>query len=413
MRKHTVYFPVKNIKKARGAEGFNLLELMLTILVLAILVGICVPVFIGRAKSADKTTAIANLRIGENCYDSIWYSRLATQGKDAYRDYDPPEALKNRPEYQANGWVLVDGYYMSLEEPKIGWADLEVSEGSEPVASAEIQGLGIAAAPEGFRIKAIWLAGARIDKGVEDTTNWALLAHKIGVVTDYYWEDGWKPNPDNKYVTLIVLEKSGTAHYVVLNIGRVIARGNFQWENGRGNPGNGTEEGSSPVEEPSQPPEGDNGDDGSEGDNPVITPPLPDNPVDPGNPGTPGEPIPPEEPGEPGEPEQPEQPPAAFTVTIVRVEPETLNLSSQGLFTVYISFPEGRHVSDTDMTSLRCSGAVGIECNVASSMLVVKFYRQDLVDVPTGNNVVITVTGRLNDGTPFVGYDTIRVIRNK
>ncbi len=415
MRERKFQILTNIMKKTGKKDGFNLLELMITILVLSILVGICVPVFMGRAKSADKTTAMANIKIGEKCYDAIWYSRLAIQGKDAYRDYDPPEALKAKPEFQANGWIPVDGYYMSLEEPKIGWADLEVSEGSEPIASAYVEGLGIAAAPEGFRIKAVWLAGTRLDKGSEDSRNWSLLAHKVGVVTDYYWENEWKPNPDNKYVTLIVLEKSGTAHYIVLNLGKKIAGGSFAWENGRGNPGDGTQEGDPSEEEPAEPPEYEDGEGGSEGDEPV-TPDPPDEPVNPGDPGTPGDPGEPGNPGEPGDPgvsEPPDQPPASFLATIVRVEPETLNLASQGLFTVYITFPQGRNVADTDMTSLRCSGAIGIECNVASSRLVVKFYRQDLVNVPTGNNVVITVSGRLMDGTTFVAYDSIRVIRNK
>jgi hypothetical protein len=35
--------------------------------------------------------------------------------------------------------------------------------------------------------------------------------------------------------------------------------------------------------------------------------------------------------------------------------------------------------------------------------------RQDLVDVPTGNNVTCTVTGEFYYGIPFEGSDTIHV----
>ena len=42
--------------------------------------------------------------------------------------------------------------------------------------------------------------------------------------------------------------------------------------------------------------------------------------------------------------------------------------------------------------------------------LVVKFNREDLVGVSTGDAVELTVTGQLTNGTPFTGSDTIRVI---
>jgi len=42
--------------------------------------------------------------------------------------------------------------------------------------------------------------------------------------------------------------------------------------------------------------------------------------------------------------------------------------------------------------------------------LVVKFDREDLDNVPTGETVELTVTGKLTDGTKFAGSDIIRVI---
>ena len=42
---------------------------------------------------------------------------------------------------------------------------------------------------------------------------------------------------------------------------------------------------------------------------------------------------------------------------------------------------------------------------------IAKFDREDLrEDLPTGDEVEMTVTGKLFDGTPFEGSDTIRVI---
>ena len=42
--------------------------------------------------------------------------------------------------------------------------------------------------------------------------------------------------------------------------------------------------------------------------------------------------------------------------------------------------------------------------------LIVKFDREDLVNVPLGDAVTLTVTGELTDGTVFAGSDVIRVI---
>ncbi len=42
--------------------------------------------------------------------------------------------------------------------------------------------------------------------------------------------------------------------------------------------------------------------------------------------------------------------------------------------------------------------------------LIVKFDREDLEGVSLGDAVEMVVTGQLNDGTAFIGSDTIRVI---
>lgn len=97
-------------------------------------------------------------------------------------------------------------------------------------------------------------------------------------------------------------------------------------------------------------------------------------------------------------------------LAIVDIKPETLNLKSNGLFTAFITLPEGYDVADIDISTVECEGALAIEGYAADDRLIVKFNVQDMVDVPTGNAVLLTVTGKLYDGTSFEGCDTIRVI---
>ena len=97
----------------------------------------------------------------------------------------------------------------------------------------------------------------------------------------------------------------------------------------------------------------------------------------------------------------------------IRIEPETLNLASKGVFTAFIQLPEGYDVADINISTIVCEGAPAIRGMVSeddNGTYIAKFNRQDLVDVMTGDAVELTVTGKLFDGTPFEGNDTIRVI---
>ena len=58
---------------------------------------------------------------------------------------------------------------------------------------------------------------------------------------------------------------------------------------------------------------------------------------------------------------------------------------------------------------MRCNGAVAVTGTQANNTLVVKFNRQDLAGVKPGDQVTLTVTGRLADGTCFRGTNVIRV----
>lgn len=109
----------------------------------------------------------------------------------------------------------------------------------------------------------------------------------------------------------------------------------------------------------------------------------------------------------------------AYTITLyqlgiaveIDIKPETLNLQSKGLFTAFIDLPEGYDEEDVDISTVECEGAPALKGMMADDgRLIVKFDREDLQNVPTGDAVELTITGRLSDGTAFVGSDTIRVI---
>jgi len=104
----------------------------------------------------------------------------------------------------------------------------------------------------------------------------------------------------------------------------------------------------------------------------------------------------------------------------VEIEPESLNLSSEGNWiTCYIELPEGHDVGDIDVDSILLEGLLEVEhSDVQDSALMVKFSKQDLIiylesvlGVIPPDEVTLTLTGELTDETPFEGSDTIRVIK--
>jgi len=94
----------------------------------------------------------------------------------------------------------------------------------------------------------------------------------------------------------------------------------------------------------------------------------------------------------------------------VNIQPDTLNLKSKGVFTAFITLPEGCDVADIDIGTVECQGATAIRGMIDSDTLIAKFNRQDLVGVATGDEITLTVTGNLLGGSAFAGSDTIRVI---
>ncbi|UCF08543.1 MAG: right-handed parallel beta-helix repeat-containing protein, partial [Thermoplasmata archaeon] len=115
-----------------------------------------------------------------------------------------------------------------------------------------------------------------------------------------------------------------------------------------------------------------------------------------------------------------------FLVWPVDIDPDTLNLKSQGRWiTCYIEPTEGIDVSDVDLSSIRISEIGGIPVMIPAEShptgigdydgngipdIMVKFDRSEVQDVAWPGDIEITVKGELLDGTPFVGYYTIRVI---
>ena len=108
----------------------------------------------------------------------------------------------------------------------------------------------------------------------------------------------------------------------------------------------------------------------------------------------------------------------------VDFDPDTLNLKSKGkVVTVYIELPEGYDVEKTDVSTVMLNGIVpalahptdvGDYDSDGVSDLMVKFDRSDVQDVlEPGNEVEVTVSGQLTDGTSFEGADTIRVIEKE
>ena len=116
----------------------------------------------------------------------------------------------------------------------------------------------------------------------------------------------------------------------------------------------------------------------------------------------------------------------------IDLHPQSLNLRSKGRWiTVYIELPEDYNVVDINVSTLMLNEiipaelrptAIGDYDNDTIPDLMVKFDRAKVISYILANvnmteliekrfiTVTLTITGKLYDGTPFQGSDTIRII---
>jgi uncharacterized repeat protein (TIGR01451 family) len=122
-------------------------------------------------------------------------------------------------------------------------------------------------------------------------------------------------------------------------------------------------------------------------------------------------------------------PPNTLVSAKLEIRPTTLNLKSNGVFTVYVTLDgiAGKPSADQrtkpridyNNSSLTCGGADFIRASVSDKddgTLIAKFHRSDLENVTSGNGVKINCSGTLVvNGRPITieGSDTIRVIGEK
>ncbi len=94
----------------------------------------------------------------------------------------------------------------------------------------------------------------------------------------------------------------------------------------------------------------------------------------------------------------------------VDIKPETLIIKSKGILTALIELPEHYNIADIDINTVVCEGAPAVEEYIENGKLIVKFQRMDLrKDLPTDKPILLTINGKLNDGTPFEGFDSVMV----
>ena len=124
----------------------------------------------------------------------------------------------------------------------------------------------------------------------------------------------------------------------------------------------------------------------------------------------------------------------SFTPVIptIDIDPDTLNLKSNGKWiTAYIELPEGYNIQDINASTIMLNDTISAEPRPIAvgdydedgiTDLMVKFDRASVISYILANvnkaklfeerfmRVTLTITGKLNDGTPFQGSDIITIV---
>jgi hypothetical protein len=99
----------------------------------------------------------------------------------------------------------------------------------------------------------------------------------------------------------------------------------------------------------------------------------------------------------------------------LKVEPDALNLNRHGLFTAFITVPEGYRMSDWRLKDVRLAGAQAKSGFAVGNKYIATFRTQDLQNVQAGRSVELTVTGSFNRTAKKAlvqASDTVRIFEH-
>jgi hypothetical protein len=107
-----------------------------------------------------------------------------------------------------------------------------------------------------------------------------------------------------------------------------------------------------------------------------------------------------------------ELPPEPSRSLSLDIDPDTLNLKSEGRWITAYLRAENASVHDVDISSILLQDTLAPErWDYQDDVLMLKFNRQDLIAIlEVGESVEIKLSGKWIDGTAFEAYDSIRVI---
>ncbi len=91
----------------------------------------------------------------------------------------------------------------------------------------------------------------------------------------------------------------------------------------------------------------------------------------------------------------------------VNIKPETLNSKSRGILTATVELAQPHDITDIDLSTIELNGVPPVNMHIDDNKLIAKFDRVDLEEkLSTGDAILLTVSGKLIDGTAFEGFDT-------